>query len=165
MLFPMHTSGRWLHLGLTLGAVVTVLAACQSAALQANQTQVQQQQEQIEQMQKEIAELKSQQTYRTPEPLPSSCDRDVLARATRQAGDNYTSGDFSKALGYYQDALTACPRNPRAELNVGRAYEALNNREQALVHYQQAASSGDPTERAAEAEAHLAVDRLSGVAP
>jgi len=145
--------------------IVLSFAGCQSAALQANQEQVQQNQNQIEQMQKEIAELKAQQTYRTPQPLPNSCDRDVLARATRQGGDNYASGDFSKALGYYQDALMACPGNPRAELNVGRAYEALNDRQQALNYYQQAAASGDPTETDAEKEAHTAVDRLGGIAP
>ena len=155
-----HLSAGLLCFGLALGA-----AACQSAALEANQQQVQQQQEQIEEMQKQIAELKSQQTYRTPQPLPGSCDRDVMARATRQGGDNYASGDFSKALGYYQDALTACPGNARAELNVGRAYEALTDRQQALTYYQQAAASGDPTEIDAEKEAHTAVDRLGGIAP
>jgi len=151
-----------------LTTLVTLLvlsaAACDSAALKANQEQVQQNQQQLEQQAKEIAELKSQQGYQTPQPLPG-CDRDVMARATRDGGDHYASGDFSKALGYYQDALTACPGNARAELNIGRAYEALNDRQQALTHYQQAASSGDPTETAAEQEAHTDADRLSAVAP
>lgn len=150
---------------LLCAALAVATGACESAALKANQDQVAQNQQQIEQMQKEIAELKAQDANRTPQPLPASCDRDVLARATRQGGDNYASGDFSKALGYYQDALTACPGNARAELNVGRAYEALNDRQQALNYYQQAASSGDPTEIAAEKEAHTAVDRLGGIAP
>lgn len=156
---------RRIQLSAVSVALVLAASGCQSAALEANQQQVQQQQQQIEDMQRQIAELKTQQTYRTPQPLPGSCDRDVLARATRQGGDNYASGDFSKALGYYQDALTACPGNPRAELNVGRAYEALNDRQQALSYYQQAASSGDPTETAAENEAHTAVDKLGGIAP
>ena len=148
-----------------LASLVLISASCESAALKANENTVQQNQEQIERMQREIEDLKAQQAYRTPQPTPGSCDRDVLARATRQGGENYSSGDFNKALGYYQDALAACPGNARAELNVGRAYEALNERERALNYYQQAASSGDPTEKAAEAEAHTAVDRLGGVAP
>jgi tetratricopeptide (TPR) repeat protein len=154
-----------LTLAAILCSIVLISASCQSAALQADQNTVQQNQEEIERMQRQIEDLKAQQTYRTPQPPPGSCDRDVLARATRQGGENYSSGDFDKALGYYQDALTACPGNPRAELNLGRAYEALHDRGQALNYYQQAASSGDPTEKAAEAEAHTAVDRLGGVAP
>ncbi len=137
-------------------------ASCQSAALQANQTQIEQQQEQIEQMQREIATLKAQQSYATPMPPPGSCDRDVMAKATRQGGEKYASGDYSKALGYYQDALSACPGDARAELNVGRAYEALNDREHALDYYQRAASSGDPAEKDAETEAHADLDRLGG---
>ncbi len=149
-------------LPLAFSLVALMAASCQSAALQANQTQVEQQQQQIEQMQKEIAALKAQQSYQTPQPPPGSCDRDVMARATRQGGEKYASGDFPKALGYYQDALTACPGDARAELNVGRAYEALNDRDQALAYYQRAASSGDPTEKDAETEAHTALDRLGG---
>src|SRR5579885_3635007 len=130
-------------------------ASCQSAALQANQTQ-------IEQQQGEIATLKAQQSYATPMPPPGSCDRDVMAKATRQGGEKYASGDYSKALGYYQDALSACPGDARAELNVGRAYEALNDREHALDYYQRAASSGDPAEKDAETEAHADLVRLGG---
>src|SRR5581483_414056 len=76
-------------------------AGCQSAALEANQAQIEQQQQQIEQMQKEIASLKAQQSYATPMPPPGSCDHDVMAKATRQGGEKYAAGDFSKALGYY----------------------------------------------------------------
>jgi tetratricopeptide (TPR) repeat protein len=148
-----------------LALIVLSAVACDSAALKADQEQVQQNQQQIEAQSKEIAELKAQQGYQAAPPMPGGCDREVMARATRQGGDDYASGDFSKALGYYQDALTACPGNARAELNVGRAYEALNDPQQALTHYQQAASSGDPTETAAEQEAHTDVTRLGGVAP
>jgi len=85
-----------------------------------------------------------------------------MTQATRQGGDKFAAGDFPGALGYYQDALAACPGNPRAELNVGRAYEALNDKGQALAHYQNAASSSDPAESAAETDAHSAMDRLGG---
>ncbi|MDE3158056.1 MAG: hypothetical protein KGM92_04735 [Acidobacteriota bacterium] len=138
------------------------LAACQSAALQANQAQVEQQQKQIEQMQQQIEEIKAQGASRTPSSPSGSCDHDVMAQATRQGGDKFAAGDFHGALGYYQDALAACPGNARAELNVGRAYEALNDKGQAMAHYQSAASSSDPGESGAETEAHNAIDRLGG---
>jgi tetratricopeptide (TPR) repeat protein len=156
----MKGRSRSLGLAIVLCGLALASAACQSAALQANQAQVQQQQEQIEQMQKQIAELKAQQNYSLPPPPPGSCDKEVMARATQQGGEKYASGDFSEALGYYQDALTACPENARAELNVGRTYEALNDRSQATAHYRQAASSGDPSETAAETEARTAIARL-----
>jgi len=155
---------RTRSLTLTTAFVVVALglAACQSAALQANQAQVEQQQKQIEQMQQQIEEIKAQSASRTPFPAPGSCDHDVMAQATRQGGDKFAGGDFHGALGYYQDALAACPGNARAELNVGRAYEALNDKGEAMAHYQSAASSSDPGESAAEAEAHGAIGRLGG---
>src|SRR5215470_5226503 len=106
---------------LTMAFVVVALglAACQSAALQANQAQVEQQQKQIEQMQQQIEEIKAQNGAHTSAPS-GSCDHDVMAQATRQGGDKFAAGDFPAALGYYQDALAACPGNARAELNLGR---------------------------------------------
>ncbi len=150
-----------------LSVLLLALAAmsCDQAALNANQAQVQAQQTQIEQMQQEIASMKAQQQSfppSQPAPPPGSCDREIMARATKQGGDKYASGDFSKALGYYQDALSACPGNARAELNVGRVYEALNDRGNAQTYYQQAASSSDPAEQAAESEAHTALSQLGG---
>lgn len=150
---------------ITLFVWVTItLVACQSAALQANQAQVEQQQKQIEQMQEQIEEIKAQNASHTSPPASGSCDHDVMAQATRQGGDKFAAGDFSGALGYYRDALAACPGNARAELNVGRAYEALNDKGQAMAHYQNAASSSDPGESGAETEAHKAIDRL-GASP
>lgn len=155
-----HT--RPLTLTTALAVVVLGLAGCQSAALQANQAQVEQQQKQIEQMQQQIEEIKAQSASRTSFPAPGSCDHDVMAQAARQGGDKFAAGDFHGALGYYQDALAACPGNAHAELNVGRAYEALNDKGQAMAHYQSAASSSDPGESAAETEAHNAIERLGG---
>jgi tetratricopeptide (TPR) repeat protein len=146
----------------SLAGVALTLVACQSAALQANQAQVEQQQKQIEQMQEQIEEIKAQNGSRTSPPPSGSCDHGVMAQATRQGGDKFAVGDFPGALGYYQDALAACPGNPRAELNIGRAYEALNDKGRAMAHYQSAASSSDPRESAAETEAHNAMDRLGG---
>ena len=143
--------------------VALALVACQSAALQANQAQVEQQQKQIEEMQEQIQEIKAQNGSHTSAPS-GSCDHDVMAQATRQGGDKFAAGDFPGALGYYQDALAACPGNARADLNLGREYEALNDKGQAMAHYQSAASSTDAGESAAETEAHNAIDRLGGSA-
>ena len=142
--------------------VALTLVACQSAALQANQAQVEQQQKQIEQMQEQIEEIKAQNGSHTSSAASGSCDHDVMSQATRQGGDKFAAGDFPGALGYYHDALAACPGNARAELNLGRAYEALNDTGQALAHYQSAASSTDPGESAAETEAHHAIGHLGG---
>jgi len=152
---------RPLALTIWLALAALTFGACQSAALQANQAQVEQQQKQIEQMQEQIEEIKAQNGAHTFPPS-GSCDHDVMAQATRQGGDKFAAGDFPGALGYYRDALAACPGNARAELNVGRAYEALNDKGQAMAHYQSAASSTDPAESAAETEAHNALGRLGG---
>jgi tetratricopeptide (TPR) repeat protein len=153
---------RSLTLTTSFAVVTLTLAACQSAALQANQAQVEQQQKQIEQMQEQIEEVKAQTASHTSPPPSGSCDHDVMAQATRQGGDKFAAGDFPGALSYYQDALAACPGNARAELNVGRAYEALNDKGQAMAHYQSAASSTDPGESTAETEARTAMDHLGG---
>jgi tetratricopeptide (TPR) repeat protein len=153
---------RSLTLTTSFAVVTLTLAACQSAALQANQAQVEQQQKQIEQMQEQIEEVKAQTASHTSPPPSGSCDHDVMAQATRQGGDKFAAGDFPGALSYYQDGLAACPGNARAELNLGRAYEALNDKGQAMAHYQSAASSTDPGESAAETEARTAMDHLGG---
>jgi len=155
----MARCSRSLALTTSLALWTLTLAACQSAALQANQAQVEQQQKQIEQMQEQIEEMKAQNGSHASPPS-GSCDHDVMAQATRQGGDKFAAGDFAGALGYYQDALAACPGNARAELNLGRAYEALHDKGQAMAHYQSAASSTDPAESAAETEAHNAMSHL-----
>ncbi|HVA80303.1 MAG TPA: tetratricopeptide repeat protein [Candidatus Binataceae bacterium] len=148
-------------LGLAAG-----LSACGQAAIDANSQQVQQQQALIEQNQMEIQKLMAQQGSGggaagvTPPPASTGCDKSVMATATRHGGEKMASGDFAHALGYYQDALTACPGNPRAELNVARAYEAAGNRSAALAHFRAAAASTDPANSPAEQEARNAMARM-----
>ncbi|HUY28059.1 MAG TPA: tetratricopeptide repeat protein [Candidatus Binataceae bacterium] len=143
-----------------------MLSACGQAAIDANAQQVQQQQQQIEQNQMEIQKLMAQQgsggggAGATSPPAGTRCDKSVMATATRHGGNKMASGDFAHALGYYQDALTACPGNPRAELNVARAYEAAGNRSSALAHFRAAAASTDPANSAAEQEARNAMVRM-----
>ena len=101
--------------------------------------------------------------------MRAPCSRGCSSEAKKSSAKIYRmflaylkAGDFPGALGYYHDALAACPGNARAELNLGRAYEALNDKGQALAHYQSAASSTDPGESAAETEAHHAIGHLGG---
>ena len=162
---PIHPA---LAAAFALGLVLT-LGACESATLKANEQQVQQQQAQIEQNQMEIQKmLAQQQSYggassgSMPAPIASAggCDKAVMATATRHGGDKLASGDFTHAIGYYQDALTACPNNARAELNLAHAYEAAGNRTAAIDHFRDAAHSTDPAESSAEEEARNALVRL-----
>jgi tetratricopeptide (TPR) repeat protein len=138
------------------------LGACQQAAIDENKQLIEQQQAQIEQMQQQIATLTAQRTYSSVPPPPGACDSGVMAEASRRGGEKFAAGDLQKALGYYQDALTACPGNPKAELNVARSYEALGNRSEAIAHYRQASASADPAEHDAEEAARSALERLAG---
>lgn len=162
-----------------LAIFVMFAAGCNEAAIKANQQQVQMQQAQIDKMQKEISALKAAQPAPTMAPAPATassptaassgtkgaCDQTVLRTATRRGGDSYSSGDLKRALGYYRDAVTACPGDPSAQLNLARTYEALGNRSQAIDHYRQAAAasgSGSKDQKAIEA-ARMALSRLTAV--
>ena len=133
----------------TLTMILLPLAltfGCANDAIQANQRAVQQNQALIEQTQREIAMMQANQA---PEPPPSepgtsgACDKKVEATATRRAGDAYAAGNMNKALGYYQDALTACPSSSKAAVNLARTFETMNNRSAAIRYYRQAAASTD----------------------
>src|SRR5260221_14377833 len=119
-----------------LGAIF--LAGCGDSQTEANKQLVQQQQTQIEQMQQQIEALKAGQgAGYTPGVASNSsgCDKGVEATATQRGGERFAAGDFGKALGYYQDALTACPIDERAGVNGARAYEALGGNASAGKHY------------------------------
>jgi tetratricopeptide (TPR) repeat protein len=140
-------------------ALVLAFAGCDSAALEAQQQQVQENQQQIEQQQQEIESLKANGTSSySPGVAPPAggCDRATADAATKRGGDKFASGDYQHALGYYKDALTACPGDARAEINVARTYEALGDRQSAIEHYRAAASSGG----AGSDEARNALTRL-----
>jgi tetratricopeptide (TPR) repeat protein len=133
---------------------------CQNAAIEANQRQVQQNQAMIEQSQREIASLKAQQNSPAPSPSKAAaCDKTVEASATHRGGDALASGDMTKALGYYQDALTACPSSSKADMNLARVYETLDNRDAAIRYYRAAASASDSDGKSTK-EAQAALGRL-----
>lgn len=82
-----------------------------------------------------------------------------MEKATRKGGDAFAAGDPHKALGYYQDALTACPGNSKAEMNLARTYEALGDRSAAIEHYRAVAKSGSSDSQSVQ-DARVALSRL-----
>jgi tetratricopeptide (TPR) repeat protein len=149
-----------IQLVLIAATLAVCVPACENAAIEANAQQVQQQQAQIEKMQQQIAALKSGQSYGTMPPAPGTCDKAVMAEAARRGGEKMASGDFARAAGYYNDALTACPGNAQAEVNLARAYEALHESDKAVANYRLAAASTDPADSAAAQQAREALKRL-----
>ncbi len=140
------------------------IAACsQGALIKANQKQLEQQQAQLEQLQQEIAALQNQRSGNDySSPPAESCNLKIMRQATLKGGERFAASDFSGALSYYQDALTACPQSAQANLNVARAYEAIGDRSQALSHYRIAANSGAQGDAEAARQARVALSRLGG---
>ena len=137
-----------------------------SDVIKQNQQQLDQQKAELDQLKEQIAGLKAAQQppYSTAAPAPGSCDKDVTQAATKRGGDRFAAGDFSKALGYYQDAVTACPTSAQAQLNVARAYEALGNRDQAMDYYRRAINTAPSDHDAGPAVAEQAQQALSRLA-
>jgi tetratricopeptide (TPR) repeat protein len=148
-------------------ALALIFGGCLREQIEANQRQLDQQKEDLARLQREVDEMR-----RNPPPLnyaatpvpPGGCDTDVAREATRRGGESFAAADFTRALGYYQDAVTACPKNPEGELNVARTYEALNDRSRAAAHYQRAigvagADQGEPARQARAALARLSASK------
>jgi tetratricopeptide (TPR) repeat protein len=133
----------WVSAKASLIAVVVLgLAGCLSDAIKQNQEQIDRQKAELAQLEQQIAALKAAQqpAYSTAPPVAGACDKSVMQTATRRGGERFAAGEFNKALGYYQDAVTACPTSAQAELNVARAFEALGDRDQAISYYRRAAA-------------------------
>ncbi len=141
--------------------VCVFVVGCEDQAIEANQRQVQQNQALIEQTQQEIVRLQGQQDAEPVAPVgtPGTCDKKVEGAATRRGGDAYATGNMHKALGYYQDALTACSGSAQANLNLARTYEAMGDRASAIRYYHAAAKSNDPDSVSAQ-EASSALSRM-----
>ena len=161
---PVTNPAKRILFALALGAFALVGAGCMGDEIAATNKLVQQQQEQIEHQQQEIETLTANQNRSyTPAGAASSpggCDQGVETAANQRGGDRFAAGDFGKALGYYQDAVSACPNDARAEVNVARTYEALGNQSAAINHYRKAADTKGPTVSDASEEARAALERM-----
>ena len=84
-----------------------------------------------------------------------------MAAATHKGGERMAAGDTVKALGFYQDAVTACPASATAQLNLAITYETIGDRAEAVQHYRSAAgATGADADAAAVAKAREALSRL-----
>jgi len=149
-------------LALALGSFALFGAGCMGDQIDATKQLVQQQQEQLERQQHEIEALQASQGSKPGATASTAggCDKGVETQASQHGGDRFAAADFSKALEYYQDALSACPNDPRAEVNVARTYEALGNKIAAINHYRKAADTAGPTVSDASEEARTALERM-----
>ena len=149
---------------IALGGFALVASGCMGDQIDATNKLVQQQQEQLEHQQQELEALQSNQNQGYTPGVATSprggCDKDVELTATHRGGDKFAAGDFNKALGYYQDALLACPNDERAQVNVAHSYEALGNKVAAINLYRKVADSNSATVSDAQEEAKAALLRL-----
>jgi len=131
---------------LAVSILAVTLSGCLQSSIDANKQQLQDQQSQLDQLKQQVSALQNQRassSYSTA-PTPGGCDQAVMAAATRKGGDRMAAGDAIKALGYYQDAVTACPTSAEAQLNLGNTYETIGDRAEALQHYRLAARTNGP---------------------
>jgi tetratricopeptide (TPR) repeat protein len=145
----------------TLAAIgIASLCGCFGDEIKANQQQLQQQQAELDQLKQQIAALQTQTSTSVSGPLaPGSCDDTVMREASRKGGERFAAGDFNHALAYYTDAVTACPKSSRAQLNLARTYESIGDRTEALAHYRLAAQADDSSGNA-PSQARAAIARL-----
>src|ERR1700684_905237 len=119
---PVTNLLRRILAALALGVLALIGAGCMSDQIDATNKLVQQQQEQIEHQQQELEQLQASQNQGyTPGAATASarggCDKEVETIARQRGGDKFAAGEFNKALGYYQDALLACPQAEQDAFN------------------------------------------------
>ena len=148
---------------LIASAVAVVLAGCMQSAIDANKQQLADQQAQLDQLKQQVSALQSgRAAYSTVASQPGACDQAVMAAATRKGGERMAAGDTTKALGYYQDAVTACATSAEAQLNLANSYESIGDRPEALQHYRMAAATGSGADAGAIQKAREALSRIGG---
>jgi tetratricopeptide (TPR) repeat protein len=145
-----------------IAVVAAMIAGCQQGAIDTNKQQLADQQAQLDQLKQEVVALQSQHaSYGTSAPPPGACDQAVMSAATRKGGERMAAGDASKALGYYQDAVTACPASAEAQLNLANAYQSIGDRAEARQHYRLAADATGPgADARASQKARDALNRM-----
>ena len=146
---------RRYELGVCVSVAVALAAGCASDQIKANQTQLAQQQAELDRLKQDVAALQAANSNvaRAAAPANGACDESVAHEASRKGGERFAASDFTHAVAYYQDAVSACPADARAQLNLARAYESLGDSTQARSHYQIAAqSAGGDASLAKEAQ-------------
>lgn len=155
---------RGAALAFAASMLAAVLTGCLQGAIDANRRQLQDQQSQLDQLKQQVSALQNQHAsaaYSTAAPTPGGCDPAVMAAATRKGGERMAAGDAAKALGYYQDAVAACPTSAQAQLNLANTYEAIGDRAEAVQHYRLAASTnGSRIDAGATQKAREALTRM-----
>lgn len=139
------------------------LAGClDNSGLKANQQLLLRQQTELNQLKQQIGALHLKHpAYSTAATPPGSCDRAIMRDATRKGGKRFAAGDFVKAIGYYQDAVTACPKSAKTQLDLAHSYEAIGDNTSAIQHYRLAAqASGADADSSAVEQARQALARL-----
>ncbi len=164
MLTRMIAAGSAAMLTALMTMTAVALPGCGQSAADANQKQLQDQQAQLDQLKQEVAALQGgHANYNTAPAPPGTCDSAVMAVATRKGGERMAAGDTAAALGFYQDAVTACASSAAAQVNLANTYEAIGNRAAAVAHYRIAAgASGADADAAAVGQARDALSRLGG---
>jgi tetratricopeptide (TPR) repeat protein len=163
MLTRLIATNRLARFGAELVAAIPTitLAGCLQGAIDANKRQLADQQAQLDSLKQEMAALQTAHAYSTAQPPAGGCDKDVMTVATHKGGERMAAGDTVKALGFYQDAVTACPTSAAAQLNLANTYEAVGDRTEAVQHYRSAAgATGGDADPAAVSKAREALNRL-----
>jgi tetratricopeptide (TPR) repeat protein len=163
MLARLITTGRIATIVSKVAVIITTvaLAGCLQGAIDANQRQLAEQQTQLDQLKQQVAALQTSHSYSTAQPPAGGCDKEVMAAATHKGGARMAAGDTVKALGFYQDAVTACPTSAAAQLNLANTYESIGDRIEAVQHYRKAAAAtGTEADAATVSKARQALNRL-----
>lgn len=153
-----------LLLAATVFCVCTLAGCFDDAGIETNQRLLQQQQAELDQLKEQVAALKIQRpAYSTVAPPVGGCDTAIMREATRKGGERFAAGDFVHAIGYYQDAVAACPKSAQTQLDLARSYEAIGDHTSAIEHYRLAAeASGAKADADAARQARQALTRLGG---
>jgi tetratricopeptide (TPR) repeat protein len=158
-----HPIRARMNLLLLLAGLIT-FSGCGQDQIKANQQQLDAQKAELDQLKEQVQVLQNQGgqgAYGTPSLAPNGCDTTVMKEATRKGGERMAAGDPASALGYYQDAVTACGASAEAQLNLAHAYEITGDRAAALEHYRlAAAATGPDADPAASQKARDALARL-----
>ncbi len=91
----------------------------------------------------------------------SVCNQQASQEALRQGNESFARADYRSAIPYYENAMMACPRDGETALRLARAFEALKEKDQAIIYYERAAASTNDRNSPVRQAALKALDRLN----